>query len=734
MNPEGNEPMLDVAVLSMRIKRSCPGRTISSPLPFGVALLCFVSLLWLGGVRPLAYGQESVPQAGEVQAPSIRIADDMGEAVRKEAARVGKEFRKEVRPLFKRTPLGFNLETIDRVRIEALNLPLRVPELAGGIVRQSRLLGFVGSIVMLAFLVAVFYSLFGQRRVLERLERNVGSFMRRIPTELQVYFLSALRVLTASLIPLILFGLFSLMEAFISYKESWFSLTGQLLKLWALGALILHLLRETLTQRILPVPAESGRSVFRVARLVVLYILLSVALFQAAQAFRLPEDFLALLKFLLSLSVVFVSLLLLLKKKAILGLLPDLPYGSYRKFRQGLERYYFPLMFLTFLTGLLWCAGYQRLSKAIWTKTWAVAGAFLGILVGYHLLRRRLEAWIEKKGPPEEAAHFLYRSLRSLLLYATVTLVTVVTLKLLGLMGPVARILSFPIVTIGDTPVSLWTLCKAVLILLAVVLSSGFVRAWLDYKVYPSLGVEEGLGYAINTFLKYLLLVVGLLISLNSVGLDLRVLMVFAGALGIGLGLGLQNMFANLAAGFSLVFGRLIRKGDWIQVGDRAGLVQAVSLRSTKVRTRDNIEYLVPNSELTSQTIINYTLSDPLIRVHVPVGVSYRSRPKEVERILLDAALANGNVSRHKEPEVWFCQYGESSIDFELLVWIDARKVSENRVKSELYFAIFDALEKAGIEIPFPQRDVHIRSGLVVAGGGRAVQETLSRESGQDAS
>lgn len=722
--------MLDVAASSTGMKRFCLGKsTFLSPFSRVLGALTFAFLVWLGGVPCLAHGQESGPEPEGGQAPSIRIADDMGEAVRKEAAKVGKEFHKEVRPLFKRTPLGFDLETIDRVRVEALNLPLRAPEFVDHIVRQSRLLGFVGSMLVVAFLAAVFYSLFGQRRVLERLERGGDPFRRWIPSEFQVYVLSALRILVASLIPLVLFGVFSFIQAFISYREGWFWLTGQMLKLWAVGALILHLLRESLTRRLLPVSAEHGHAVFRVARLVVLYILLSVALFQAAKTFRLPEDFLALLKFLLSLSVVFVSLLLLLKKNAILGLLPDLPYGSYRKFRQGLERYYFPLMFLTFLTGLLWCAGYQKLSKVIWIKTWAVAGSFVGILVAYHLLRKRLETWIEKKGASDEAAHFLYRSLRSLLLYGAITLVTLVTLDLLGLMGAVERVLSFPLVRVGDTPVSLWTLCKAVLILLAVVLFSGFVRAWLDYKVYPSVGVDEGLGYAINTFVRYLFFVVGLLLSLNSVGLDLRVLMVFAGAMGIGLGLGLQNMFANLAAGFSLVFGRLIRKGDWIQVGDRVGLVQEVNLRSTKVRTRDNVEYLVPNADLTSQTIINYTLSDPLVRVHVPVGVSYRSRPREVERILLEAALANENVSRHKKPEVWFRQYGESSIDFELLVWIDARKVSENRVKSDLYFAIFDALERAGVEIPFPQRDIHIRSGLALPGG--CSREERTQEGGR---
>jgi small-conductance mechanosensitive channel len=722
--------MPDEGTRSTRMRRFCPRRSrlVFLELRRVLRTLAAASLLWLWGSSCVVYGQGSASEPEGEQTPAIRIADDMGEAVRKEAAKVGKEFRKEVRPLFKRTPLGFDMGTIERVRVEAVNLPLRVPELVDQIVRQSRLLGFVGSLVMLAFLAAVFYSLFGQRRVLKRLEKSVASIRVRIPAEFQVYFLSALKILVASLIPLVLLGVFNLIQAFISHKGAWFWLTGQLLKLWALGALILHLLRETLTQRVLSIPVEYGRPVFRVARWVVLYILLSVALFQAAEAFDLPEDFLALLKFLLSLSVVFVSLLLLLKKKSILGLLPDLPYSSYRTFRQGLERYYFPLMVLTFLTGLLWCAGYQRLSKVIWTKTWAVAGAFLAILLGYHLLRRRLEAWIEKKGTPDEAARFLYRSLRSLLLYAAVTVATLVTLDLLGLKEPAQRVLSFPIVRVGDTPLSLWTLCKATLILLAFLLFSGFIRAWLDYKIYPSVGVDEGLGYAINTFLRYLLLVVGLLTSLNSVGLDLRVLMVFAGALGIGLGLGLQNLFANVAAGFGLVFGRLIRKGDWIQVGDKVGLVLEVNLRSTKVRTPDNVECLVPNLDLTSQTIVNYTLSDPLVRVHVPVGVSYRCRPREVERILLDVALANENVSRQKQPEVWLCQYGESSIDFELLVWIDARKVGAYRVKSELYFAIFDAFEKAGIEIPFPQRDIHIRSGLVWPG--TPAREGRGQESG----
>jgi small-conductance mechanosensitive channel len=226
-------------------------------------------------------------------------------------------------------------------------------------------------------------------------------------------------------------------------------------------------------------------------------------------------------------------------------------------------------------------------------------------------------------------------------------------------------------------------------------------------------GVEEGLAYAINTFLHYALLAIGFLVSLRAVGLDLRVLMVFAGAVGIGIGLGMQSTAANLIAGFSIIFGRRLRKGDLLQVGETVGYVREIGLRATKVKTLDNIEYLVPNAQLTTNTIVNYTLSDALIRVHVPVGVSYSADPKQVEKLLLDVARNNPNVIQSNPPQVWFTEFGDSSLNFELLVWTDIRSVGALTMRSELYFAIFEALAEAGIEIPFPQRDLHIRSGLV---------------------
>lgn len=644
--------------------------------------------------------------------PSITLAEDMEQRMLEEAARVGEELQRHALSLFERTPLGFDWGTIGRLQEWVLSLPLKIPALFRHLREQGRMLGFVGSLIMLAFLTAIGYSLVGQKRVLRRVEETVEPLRRQLPQGFQPYFLSILKVVVASLFPLVLFAAYGLIQAGTTYEAPWFLFVGRLLKLWMVGALLLNLLRESLTRDLLPIPSRYGNSIFRVARVVLLYILFSLAVLWGVRAFQVPEDFIALLKLIISLSIVVVLLLVLLKKKSIVGILPDLPYSSYQVFARGLERFYFPAILLTFITGLLWCVGFKTLCTTLWTKTWAVAGAFLGIMLAYHVLQGALSKWVEKRESSDPMARPLYRSMRSLLLYATVTCILAVTLNLLGLLGYIQSVLSFPVLKVAQTPLSLWTFIEAVLIVLAFVFLSRLVRTYMDYKIYPSLGLEEGLAYAINTFLNYLFLSVAVLFSMRAVGLDLRVFMIFAGALGIGIGLGLQNTASNIISGFSLVFGRRIRKGDWIRVEDVVGQVEEVTLRVTKVRTRDNIEYLIPNADLTAKTIVNYCLSDPLIRLHVPVGVSYHANPHEVEKILLRVAGECRLVSHARPPEVRFLEYGESSLNFELFVWMDIRRYARDRVRSEVYFALFDALTEAGIEIPFPQRDIHIRSGF----------------------
>jgi small-conductance mechanosensitive channel len=278
------------------------------------------------------------------------------------------------------------------------------------------------------------------------------------------------------------------------------------------------------------------------------------------------------------------------------------------------------------------------------------------------------------------------------------------------LLDPLQRLMSFPVATLGTTPITLWLILKAALILLAFVFASRLLQAYLDYRVYPALGIDPGLGYALNISLKYTLIVIGLLISLKAVGLDLRFLLVFAGAAGIGIGLGLQSIAANVVSGFTLIFGAKVRKGDWVEVKNTLGFVTDIFLNATRIRTRDNIEYLIPNSNFVSDTIVNYSLTSPMIRITVPVGVSYNADPRVVEKILLDVASKEPMVTDYQSPVVRFKEYGDNSINFDLLVWIDVRETPRRKLRSGLYFAIFDELKKAGIEIPFPQRDIHLRS------------------------
>jgi small-conductance mechanosensitive channel len=295
-------------------------------------------------------------------------------------------------------------------------------------------------------------------------------------------------------------------------------------------------------------------------------------------------------------------------------------------------------------------------------------------------------------------------------MYATAVAAAALLLNMVGLLEPIERVLSFPVVTIGKAGITIWVVIKALLILFFFIYASRLLQAYLDYKVYPAFGVEQGPGYALNTIIRLAFFGLGLLIALDTVGVDFGFLLVFAGAIGVGIGLGLQSMAANLISGFTIIFGGKVRKGDWIKVEDAVGMVTDIHPLSTRVRTRGNVEYLLPNSNLVSNTIINYTLSSPTIWISLPVGVSYGSDPRQIERILLEVAAREPMVSRHENPRVLFTEFADSALNFDLIVCIDVRAYAERVVKSSLYFAIFEEFKKAGIEIPFPQRDIHVRT------------------------
>jgi small-conductance mechanosensitive channel len=674
-----------------------------------LSITFIVFLLWMS----LAYAAEPQPPTENEKKPAISLPEDVGTTIAQKAASVKTEIASRASSLFERTPIGWDWNTIEYLYKWALGLPLKVPEFIHQIMVQSRILGLAGSCIVFIFLAAVFYSLLGRKRIMAQIEKKVQPLRPKIPQTVYPFFLSALKVLVSALIPLILLAAFSLIDAMIHYRAAWFQLTGKLMLLWAIGALVVSLLRESLTQNLFQATARYGKRIFQLTRLALLYGLVGFAVIQAAAVFQLRPDVIALLKFAIAVSIVVILFLFHLMKTALLSFLPDLPYRSYQGFIRNLDRFYYPFIFLSFITALLWCIGYKQLGRVVLIKIWSSGGAYILIMMAYHKISGWLQKWHAGKDVSDEAAQVLYQALRTVLLYATILATSGLILNLLGLLDLVERIVSFPVVELGTTQVTMWLILKAVVILLAFIYAARLLQAYLDYKIYPSLGIDPGLGYALDTTFKYSFIAIGVLISLKVVGLDLRFLLVFAGAAGIGIGLGLQHLAANVISGFTIIFGGKIRKGDWIELEKGMGMVTDIYLRATKVRTRDNIEFLIPNSNLISNTIVNYSLSSPMIRIDLPVGVSYSSDPRQVQKILLEVAEKEPMVAKFQKPMVRFVGYGDSSINFELLIWIDVRVTPRRSIRSALYFEIFEEFRKAGIEIPFPQRDIHIRSSDV---------------------
>ena len=661
-------------------------------------------------VVPYVNAQGKIDDTTKKKEHSIAISKEMDNVMIRQAAKVKEEFQERARTLFKRVPLGWDLNTITYLYGLTLSLPGKIPDFTRFVIEQGKVLGMIGSILVFILLVGIFYSLLGQRRVMSLVEQKVGPLTAYIPEVAYPFVMSGIKIVVSALIPLLLLGAFALINAMIVYSAVWFQLVGRLLGLWVAGALSLRLLKESLTGNLFKVTEQYGRTIYRWARLALLYAIFGIAAYWATEAFEIREDVLSLLRFAISVSITAVLLILFLNKKAFMSLLPELPIPSYMSFRRFLEKYYFPLLIVSFLAALLWCFGYRALGRLILVKIWFTGFAFVFIMFLYHTLRRYLDTWFQRLDRTDEDARGFVGALRSIVKYATFLAVLIIVLNLLGLLYPMQRMMSFPIFQLGDTTITFWLIIIAILILVTIVYASRLVQAYFDYKIYPSFGIDPGLGYAINTVIKFTFLGIGCLIALNILGINLRFLLVFAGAIGVGVGLGLQNMAANVISGFTIIFGGKIRKGDWIEVEAMMGEVTDIYLRATKVRTRDNIEYLVPNSNIISNTMVNYSLSSPQIRIELPVGISYSADPHQVEKILLSAAENELLVDKIHRPAVRFVEYAESSINFELLVWIDVRKTPRRKVRSNLYFVIFDELDKAGIEIPFPQRDVHIRS------------------------
>lgn len=237
---------------------------------------------------------------------------------------------------------------------------------------------------------------------------------------------------------------------------------------------------------------------------------------------------------------------------------------------------------------------------------------------------------------------------------------------------------------------------------------SGMVRAVLEEAVFPKLELSRGAVYTVSTAVHYLLLITGALIGLGILGLDLAKFTIVASALGVGIGFGLQNIFNNFVSGLILMLERPIQVGHVIEVSGQVGRLERIGLRASVIRTADGSEIIIPNGELLSTRVTNWTLSDQRRLLRIPVGVSYNSSPTEVSKLLLESAKAHPKVLSLPEPEVHMLNLGDSALEFELRAWTnDFDRWQQTR--SQLLCSVFEKLSQAGIDIPYPQRTLHIQ-------------------------
>lgn len=269
--------------------------------------------------------------------------------------------------------------------------------------------------------------------------------------------------------------------------------------------------------------------------------------------------------------------------------------------------------------------------------------------------------------------------------------------------------LSFHLFEIGNTSITLWTFLYFIFLAWLLFYLTAKLRRWIVYNVLSESKIELGVRLAVGTIIRYGVLVLGLIIVMQTVGINLSTLTVLAGALGVGIGFGLQNITNNLVSGIIILFERPIKVGDRIQVGDVNGDVISISMRSTTVVTNDNISVIVPNSEFISSTVVNWSHTDRNVRFNIPVGVSYKEDPEAVKKILLEVADIEEGVLKSPKPDVLFDEFADSSLNFKLRVWTSTYITTPGVLKSRLYFEIFRKFKENKIEIPFPQRDLHIK-------------------------
>jgi len=275
-----------------------------------------------------------------------------------------------------------------------------------------------------------------------------------------------------------------------------------------------------------------------------------------------------------------------------------------------------------------------------------------------------------------------------------------------SLLAQIRSILDIKLVHLGTAPVTLEALFKLVILLLLLFYLSGKLRSLIADRLLTRTRMEVGARQAVGSIVRYLVVVIGLVVILQTAGIDLTALNVLAGAVGIGLGFGLQNIVNNFISGLIILFERPIKVGDRIVVGEVEGDVTHIGGRSTTVVTNDNISIIVPNSNVITENVINWSHNDRKVRFKIPVTVAYGTDIEQLERLLLQVAADCPDVLEDPAPGTRLMAFGDYGLQYELRVWSTTLIHRKGVLISNLNRAIYTAFREQGIEIPYPQLDL----------------------------
>ena len=306
------------------------------------------------------------------------------------------------------------------------------------------------------------------------------------------------------------------------------------------------------------------------------------------------------------------------------------------------------------------------------------------------------------------AAHFVTNRAASRLI--AITAWAIAALNIVDLLDDTRAFLSSLSFSLGTIDMTALSMVESVMTLVLLLWLASFSSGVIEQRVRMSPSLTPSIKVLIGKLVRIFLITFAVLLALGGAGIDLTALTIFSGAVGIGVGFGLQKIISNFISGIILLLDKSVKPGDIIVVGETFGSIDKLNARYVSVITRDGTEHLIPNEELITQRVENWSYSHSLIRLRIPIGVSYDSDLRQVIALCIEAASECERILKNPEPKCLLKGFGDSSVDLELRVWIDDPQNGRSNLTSECLLKVWDKFQENDVEIPFPQRDLHIRS------------------------